>query len=448
MLICKFILICNSILHVLSSSTLNFKINPVKIKSSRSVLSGEISIPASKSHTIRAVAFAAVANGVSALRNPLMSDDAKSSILGAREMGAEVETGKDWIIKGIGGAPGDKCRNIHVGNSGTSLRILTGLCSLGNHPVTFDGDKSIRQRPMLPLLTALSKLGATVVHSSDGKCPFTIRGPLMGGITSVNGVSSQFLTALLIACPLAPNDSEITVDNLNEKPYVEITLDWLRKMKIRFEQEGYEWFRIFGGQQYHAFDQSIPADFSSATFPLCAAAITGSEVLIKGLDFSDHQGDKVVFEYFAKMGMQIRHTGEGVWVKSTGLQGIDIDMNATPDALPAMAVAGCFASGTTRLLNVPQARIKECDRIAAMATELSKMGASIEELEDGLVIHQSKLTGTNVHGYDDHRLVMSLSIAGLASEGETIVDTAESAKVTFPTFTEDMERLGARFNLL
>ena len=146
--------------------------------------------------------------------------------------------------------------------------------------------------------------------------------------------------------------------------------------------------------------------------------------------------------------MQIRRLNEGVVVKGTGLQGIDIDMNATPDALPAMAVAGCFASGTTRLLNVPQARIKECDRIAAMAIELSKMGADIEELEDGLVIRQSRLNGTEVHGYDDHRIVMSLSVAGLAAEGETIVDTAESASVTFPTFVEDMKMMGARFEMI
>ena len=149
----------------------------MKIKSTLSVLSGEIHIPASKSHTIRAVAIAAVADGTSTLRNPLMSDDAKSAILGAKEMGASVRLGKEWIIKGIGGSSGESCSNIDVGNSGTSLRILTALCALGDQPVTFDGDKSIRQRPMMPLLSALENLGATIVHSTNGKCPFTICGP-------------------------------------------------------------------------------------------------------------------------------------------------------------------------------------------------------------------------------------------------------------------------------
>jgi 3-phosphoshikimate 1-carboxyvinyltransferase len=243
-------------------------------------------------------------------------------------------------------------------------------------------------------------------------------------------------------------DTEIIVENLNEKPYVEITLDWLQKMEIRFEQRGLDWFRVYGGQHYRAFERVIPADFSSATFPLCAAAITGSEILIKGLDFNDHQGDKEVFKYLEKMGVQLRHTSEGVWVIGGELRGIDIDMNNTPDALPAMAVTGCFARGTTRLLNVPQARLKECDRIAATAEELRKMGAQIEELEDGLVINQSKLKGTDVHGYDDHRMVMALAIAGLAAEGETRVDTAGSASVTYPSFVEDMKKLGAIIEII
>jgi len=263
----------------------------------------------------------------------------------------------------------------------------------------------------------------------------------------VNGISSQFLTALLIACPLAPDDTEITVENLNEKPYVEITLEWLRRLGIRFQQQGLDWFRISGGQHYPAFERDIPADFSSATFPLVAAAITGSEVLIRGLDFSDHQGDKAVFGFLEQMGIRLKYNTQGVTTSGGWLKGTDIDMNSTPDALPAMAVTGCFAQGTTRLLNVPQARLKECDRIAASARELRKMGARIEELEDGLVIHHSPLHGTEVHGYDDHRMVMALSVAGLAASGETTVDTAESAGVTYPTFMEDMKTLGANMSL-
>ncbi len=414
----------------------------MKFKTRRSKLAGAIRIPASKSHTIRAVAIAGVARGTSVLRNPLYSADILSCIDSIKEFGADVEQGDDLVIKGTGGLPRRSCNKIDVGNSGTSLRILTGLASLADFQIAFDGDASIRKRPMMPLLSALEKLGVLVM-SNDGKCPFTIKGPMKGGKTTVNGISSQFLTSLLIACPLSRADTEINVENLHEKPYVEISIDWLKKLGIHFEQKGLEWFRIPGNQTYKAFERNIPADFSSATFAACAAAITGSELLLTGLDFADHQGDKEIFSYLKRMGAEITQTSEGVIVKGGNLTGIDIDMNNTPDALPSMAVAGCFAKGTTRLLNVDQARLKECDRINAAVNELSKMGASIEELPDGMVIHESKLTGAHVNGYDDHRMVMALAVAGLAASGETVVDTAEAAGVTYPSFFEDMKTIGA-----
>jgi 3-phosphoshikimate 1-carboxyvinyltransferase len=255
---------------------------------------------------------------------------------------------------------------------------------------------------------------------------------------------SQFVTALLFSSPLSKYDTEIVVENLHEKSYVEITIDWLKSQHIQFEQDGLGWFRIKGNQEYIAFDRHIPADFSTATFALCAAAITHSEILIKGLDFTDHQGDKQVFEFLEKMGVKIRHKQQGVLVKGGPLNGIDIDMNNTPDALPALAVAGCFAEGKTRLLNVEQARLKECDRIKAITTELKKMGADIEELADGVVVGKSNLIGANVHGYDDHRMVMALALAGMAASGETYIDTAESVNVTYPDFFNDFIKLGAK----
>jgi len=416
----------------------------LKYISTKSELSGDILIPASKSHTIRAVAIATMAEGRSILRNPLESSDARSSLRAAIEFGARVNVKKDsWTIDGVGKDISPVASFIDVANSGTTLRIFTALASLASHYIYFDGDKSIRKRPMTPLLSALRNLGAFTNTPGD-KCPFGISGPLRGGTTHVNGISSQFVTALLFAAPLAKGDTEIIVDDLHEQPYVDITLDWLRSQNIRFEQEGLEKFHIYGNQKYTPFDRQIPADFSSATFALCAAAITKSEILIKGLDFKDHQGDKEIFSYLQLMGAKIEHTNNGVKVSGGDLQGIDIDMNATPDALPALAVVGCFAKGTTRLLNVAQARLKECDRIKAVTTELTKMGAKITELEDGVIIEHSPLKGTHVHGYDDHRMVMALTVAGLAASGETIVDTAESINITYPSFFDDFKNLGAK----
>lgn len=418
------------------------------LKSNKTSLKGSISIPASKSHTIRAVAIAAMANGTSTLIEPLESEDAKSSLKAAEEFGATVKTNKETIIiEGVGNCPKATTKNIDVGNSGTTLRIFSGLAALGDLPIRFDGDKSIRKRPMTNLFSALEKLGV-VFETENQKCPFTVCGPLQGGKTVVNGISSQFLTALLFAAPLGKADTEISVENLHEQPYVEITLDWLRNQNIKFEQKGLDWFKVYGNQQYTPFSKRIPADFSSATFALCAAAITKSEILITGLDFSDHQGDKEVFTFFEKMGTEIIRKEAGVLVRGKELSGIEIDMNATPDALPAMAVAACCAKGETKLLNVAQARLKECDRIAAMHTELNKMGADITELENGLIIRQSKLTGAHLHGYDDHRMVMSLSVAGMVAEGETLIDTAESMKITYPTFVDDFNNMGAQLQLI
>jgi 3-phosphoshikimate 1-carboxyvinyltransferase len=416
----------------------------LKLVSKKSSLSGDILIPASKSHTIRAVAIATMAKGRSVLHNPLKSADTYSAMRAGQEFGAEIKEEETvWIVDGIGGKISPAARFIDVANSGTTLRIFTALAALANHPLSFDGDSSIRKRPMTPILSALRRLGAISEPQND-KCPVTITGPIHGGITRVDGISSQFLTSLLIATPLVEGDTEIIVENLHEKPYIEITLDWLRSQNIKFEQKGLDWFRVKGNQHYTAFDRRIPADFSSATFALCAAAVTRSEIVIKGLDFSDHQGDKMVFDYLKAMGMKMNQEKNGIRVKGEELTGIEIDMNATPDALPAMAVAGCFAKGKTKLLNVAQARLKECDRISAIATELTKMGAKIEELKDGLIIEQSDIHGALVHGYDDHRMVMALAIAGLAVKGETIIDTAESVKITYPSFVEDMVKIGAK----
>lgn len=425
----------------------------MKLISGQSHLCGSVSIPGSKSHTIRALVFGLLAKGESQITAPLFSADTLSCIEGCKALGADIRVieGNPFqvLIQGVGGKPNPSKTHIDMGNSGTSLRLLTSAASLCNETLTFDGDDSLRTRLMGPLLEALKKLGAQEAysHQKNGKCPLTLKGPICGGETEIEGITSQFLSSLLISLPVAEKDSILRVKNLHEKPYVEITLTWLKKLGIEVTHENMETFHIRGRQHYSAFQRRIPADFSTACFPLCAAAVTRSKVSIQGLDFSDTQGDKVVFDYFKQMGLSISEENGKTLVDGSGtpLRGIEIDMNATPDALPVMAVAGCFAKGKTHLKNVAQARIKECDRIAAMTKELRTMGAVIEELPDGMVIHESALKGTEVHGYNDHRIVMALAIAGMGAEGRTSVDTAESAGVTYPDFIKDMKALGADF---
>jgi 3-phosphoshikimate 1-carboxyvinyltransferase len=193
----------------------------------------------------------------------------------------------------------------------------------------------------------------------------------------------------------------------------------------------------------------IPADFSGATFAACAAAITGAALTLTGLDFSDPQGDKGVFEVLQRMGAAVIHGPDGVTVRQdAALRGRTIDLNAMPDALPALAIVACAAEGETRFVNVAQARIKETDRIAVMKEELAKMGAAVTEHEDGLTIRHSALKGKQVSGHDDHRVVMALALAGMIAEGETVIDTAEAAAVTYPTFVEDFRKIGAKIETL
>lgn len=411
-----------------------------------STLSGSARIPGSKSHTIRALVIATLADGVSELRAPLDSLDTQACVGVCRALGAEIELGGEWRIAGTGGKP--KCPDnvIDVANSGTTLRIALTLAALGEGWTVFTGDEQIRARPAGPLLEALRGLGAQAFSTRGNGCaPIAVRGPLRGGRVGIACPTSQYLTSLLIGCPLAEGDTEIEVTELNEAPYVEMTLGWLDRQGIRYERDELRRFRMCGGQSYGAFQRAIPADFSSATFFFVAAAVTGSEVTLLGLDRGDTQGDKAVLDVLAAMGAEVEWQADGgVRVRGGELKGGEFDLNATPDALPALAVAGCFASGETRLVNVPQARIKETDRIGVMREELTKMGASVEELPAGLVVRGGGLKGASVDGHGDHRVVMALAVAGLAAEGRTEVAGAEAAAVTFPNFVELMQSLGAR----
>jgi 3-phosphoshikimate 1-carboxyvinyltransferase len=437
------------------------KNSDMKLSVKKSQLKGTVAIPGSKSHTIRAVVMASLAKGRSSIRNPLVSNDTLSSVDCYRLLGAKIDTARDdiWQVEGNGGRISVPDKIIDIGNSGTTIRLASGSAALApaSKTITLTGDQQIQTRPIGPLLQSLNDLGAKCRSlKNNGKAPIEIGGGLTGGHTSIECFTSQYLSSLLLCTPLAPKDTVIDVTLLNEPDYVKMTCDWLDKQKIKYQNDNMKRFEIKGGQSYKSFDLPIPADFSSATFFMCAAAILNGDVTLTGLDFTDSQPDKAVADYLKAMGAEITigrvAATEGGWlssvcIKGRPLKGIEIDMNKTPDALPAMAVTAAFAQGQTRLVNVPQARSKETDRIACMAQELKKLGADIEELPDGLIIRQSKLHAANVNGRGDHRIVMALSLAAMALEGQTIIDTAEAMRVTFPTFVDLMRSLGADMSL-
>ena len=438
--------------------------------------------------------MAALSDGVSCIENPLDSLDARSCARACAVLGADINEQREngvlrgWIVRGRrpmeegGSAVSGTARHIDAGNSGTTLFFGLAAAALFSGPVTFTGDKQIARRGARPLLDALTGLGVEVT-SKNGCTPITIRGPWKGGKVSLSCPTSQYLSALLLAAPLAPSGvvTEIEVPLLNEKPYIEMTLAYLKaqglcgqgpESPVSYEPD-FSRFRVTGGAAYTPVNGPVPGDFSSAAFPAAAAVIsaaapgeTPAGITLLGLDPDDTQGDKVFFEYLVRMGCDVRwerienrsggatEEKEGsVWslhVSRGGpLSGGVFDLNATPDMLPVLAALGAFASdgaGVTELVNAAHARIKETDRILVMAEELSKLGVHCEEKPDGLVIHGASSCGGGsgrniaVDGRGDHRVVMALVCAALGMNVPVEIAGAEAADVTYPGFLELLQR--------
>ncbi len=420
-------------------------------------IAGTVRIPSSKSQTIRALLIATAAEGKSTLEHPLRSRDTEACLGFCRALGAHIaEEDQRWIVTGIGSRPAlpDKPLLIDTGNSGTTLYLGAGIAASLGIPVVLTGDEQIRRRPVANLTEALAALGTAVSYDipedipagareAEGCPPVAITGPLQGGEVTIACPTSQYLSALLLAAVGSQRECIINVSLLNEAPYAEMTIEWLEKQQIDFRREGMERFIFPGKQRFRPFSCSIPGDYSSASFFLCAAAVTGSTLSVAGLDPDDSQGDRQILTWLEQMGCAVTWSGDTVILSGPDtLNGINIDLNTAPDALPVLAVTGCYATGTTRLLNVPQARIKETDRISVMNRELSRLGAGIEELPDGMVIRgrgRAGLQGGTVSGHGDHRVVMALAVAALAAESPVTIDGSEAAAVTFPDFFSLLE---------
>ncbi|MFZ3146903.1 3-phosphoshikimate 1-carboxyvinyltransferase [Methanothrix sp.] len=413
----------------------------------RSLISGEVYAPPSKSYTHRAILITALGAGGKVLR-PLLSADTLATVSASEAFGARIRKEpqkNDLSIDGVRDLPQTPEDVIDVLNSGTTLRFCSAVAALTAGAV-LTGDSSIRTRPNGPLLSSLSELGADAFSiKNNGKAPLVIRGKMLGGTAHLQGgLSSQFLSALLIACPLAERETRIIIEGeLKSRPYAEITLDMLHDAGIKIEEQKQE-FIVSPGQSFGLKEYTIPGDFSSASYPLAAAAVTGSETIVKGV-LPSRQGDSAIIDILTRMGAQVswnRESGD-LKIKGGDLEGVEVDASRTPDLVPTIAVLGAVANGETTVVNAEHVRHKETDRLHAMAVELAKMGAKIKERPDGLVIQGGKLHGASVHGYHDHRIVMALTVAGFVA-GETKIDTAEAVDVSYPGFFMEMERLGAR----
>ncbi len=414
-----------------------------------SVLSGNIRIPSSKSHTMRAILFASLAKGQSLIHHYLPSPDTDAMIQACIQLGAAIERTPELLrITGVAGAPHLPGNIIDVGNSGQVLRFIAAITSLTSGYTIFTGDESVRyNRPMQPLLNGIQQLGGMAVSTkNDGRAPVIIKGPIHSGTAEITGEDSQPVSALLMAAAFLPGKTRLTVNNPGEKPWVELTLDWLRRLGIDVQHKDYQHYEIAGSAAYDGFEYTVPGDFSSAAFPIIAAMLTQSEIKLDNIDMSDVQGDKAVIAALENMGAQFDYdkNKKQLHIKKSGLlKGGELNINDYIDALCVLSVAGCVMENALVISGAEAAQYKESNRLTAMTNELKKMGASINELVDGLMVVPSLLKGAEVKSYDDHRVAMSLVLAGLCASGETIIHDIECVNKSFPQFYQHMKALGA-----
>lgn len=419
-------------------------------------LNGAATIPSSKSQSIRALILALMAQGESCLTKVLDSEDTQDALKVCKDLGAYITLHENQLILKSDGLPlKTEAKKINSGNSGITTYFvmpILGLRKNSDQPIILDCDEQMRARPVHPLVNALRNLGMTIKYlKEEQKLPLAISGYLTGGSTEVDGMSSQYLSALLMALPCAENKSEIRVKDLHERSYVEMTLNWLKTQNIHYAHQKTDTedvYLIQGKQRYKNFKFTIPGDFSSASYLIAAATLIKGSVELKGLDRQDSQGDKALVHILQKMGADISTKETSLIIQGEKtLTGLKIDANDIPDLLPILAVIGTQACGKTEIINVQHARIKETDRIHSMTEGLRALGAKIEEYENGMTIYQSKLRGASVKGYGDHRTVMALSVAGMLAEDSTLIDDSEAIHKTFPNFIELMCSLGAKMEL-
>ena len=410
-------------------------------------IDAEVRLPGSKSFTNRALLLAAMAQGRSVIRGALFSDDTLYMARALKDLGLKVSerpAEDEFIVQGEEGKIPARRANLFIGNAGTAMRFLTAFLTLGKGRYKIDGIARMRKRPIGPLVGALKDLGAKIEYAEqEGFPPLIVEGGgLSGGRVKMAGdVSSQFFSAILMIAPYARSDVEIEVEgNLVSAPYVDMTISLMRRFGVEVENACFKRFFVKAGGRYGAREYTVEPDASSATYFLAAAAITSGRVRILGLDRTSKQGDVGFVDVLGQMGCKIESGAGWLEVEGGRLQGIDVDMNKMPDAAVALAAVAAFADSKTRIRNVANLRLKETDRLRALAQELSKAGCRVKEFEDGLEIEPGPLQGAVFETYNDHRIAMSLALLGLRLSGIKIKNPECVAK-TFPDYFQRLEAL-------
>ena len=411
--------------------------------------------PGSKSITNRALICAALASGKSYLTGVLDSDDTRVMIESLSRLGVSLSyqpAATELEIVGTGGEFRADQAKLFIGNSGTSVRFLTALATLGYGRVRIDGTPRMHQRPIADLLDALRQLGARATSENCNGCPpVVVHGSgISGGTACIRGdISSQFLSALLMVAPYARSDVAVMVDGaLVSQPYVQMTLKVMETFGVDVRAGDLTRFDISSETRYQPTRCVVEPDASAASYFWGAAAITQSRILVQGLSRNSLQGDVGFCDCLSQMGCLVEDESEGIAVTGRPLRGIEVNMNAISDTVQTLAAVALFAEGSTTIRGVDHIRHKETDRIGDLASELRKLGAQIDEFDDGLRIAGGGLHGASIDTYDDHRMAMSLALVGLVTKGIVINDPSCTAK-TYPRYFNDLETLfGTKFTRL
>ncbi|MBQ8498232.1 3-phosphoshikimate 1-carboxyvinyltransferase [Chlamydia sp.] len=407
---------------------------------------GEVTVPPSKSHSLRAILFASLSQGLSVIDNCLSSSDTYTMLTACKKLGSQIKiVGKSLHIQGNPHPQDNYHRRLHMGNSGIALRFLTALSALSPSPTLITGTHSLKRRPIMPLLSSLKQLGIEVRQKKSLSIPFVIRGPLSSGHTIVSGQDSQYASALAITAAIAPEPLSFSIENLKERPWFDMTLNWLNSLNISFSRKR-DFLAFPGGQSLKNFSYSVPGDFSSAAFLAALGLLSSSPnpTILHNLPAHDSQGDKQLFFLLKNLGANILIGEHHVEIHPSSFSGGTIDMDPFIDALPILAVLCCFAKKPSRLYNARGAKDKESNRIKAISQELRKMGGLVYPTDDGLYIEPSRLHGAVVCSHNDHRIAMALAVAGVhASSGQTILCDTRCINKSFPHFVVTARTLHA-----
>jgi len=396
-------------------------------------------IPGSKSISHRMMICASLSNGTSSIENLLQSNDILLTIDALKHMGAKIDKTKDnhFRVSGFGTKPQSCDKDIYLGNSGTSMRLLAGIAALGNTRYTLTGDKRMRERPMKELLDALTMLGIHAKSESNtGTPPVHIKGNSReGGAVKIDcSKSSQYLSSLLMMGALMKDGLDISLKGPPvSSPYIDLTIDIMKKFNVKAHQIDTTHYRVTGKQSYIPGEFYVEPDLSNAGYFWAIGAVTGKMISVKNISKNSLQGDLKQVKILEQMGCTLKVEDSQIGVCGSCLNGVDVDMSDTPDAVPAIAVVASFAKGKTRITNIKHLREKECDRIDAVFSQLMKMGIEVKQGEDYLEITGGEPKGARIETFNDHRIAMAFSIPGLMVRGMEI-ENETCVEKSFPNF--------------